>query len=225
VHGPIQSIPTNQINFGGNYVGDIAYDPGVDSDPLPPASSARFSYPVALDLHDVPVLVVGAGPIGARKVEGLVAAGAAVRVVATEVSSHLDRSSVVEVRERPYEAADLDGMRLVVSATGVAEVDAAVADDAKARGIWVNAADQPADCEFILPAITRAGRLTISVSTDGASPALAGYLRDQCAALLTDEVVALAERLATERAAIQAAGGTTEGLDWRSQIEAALATE
>jgi precorrin-2 dehydrogenase / sirohydrochlorin ferrochelatase len=169
--------------------------------------------------------VVGAGPIGARKVEGLVAAGAAVRVVATEVSDHLDRSSVVEVRERPYEAADLDGMRLVVSATGVAEVDAAVADDAKARGIWVNAADQPADCEFILPAITRAGRLTIAVSTDGASPALAGYLRDQCAVLLTDEVVALAERLATERAAIRAAGGTTEGLDWRSRIEAALAVE
>jgi precorrin-2 dehydrogenase / sirohydrochlorin ferrochelatase len=63
------------------------------------------------------------------------------------------------------------------------------------------------------------------VSTDGASPALAGYLRDQCAALLTDEVVALAERLATERAAIRAAGGTTEGLDWRSRIEAALAVE
>ncbi|TVR27407.1 MAG: bifunctional precorrin-2 dehydrogenase/sirohydrochlorin ferrochelatase [Ilumatobacter sp.] len=182
----------------------------------------RFAYPVALDLRDVPVLVVGAGPIGARKVEGLVAAGAAVRVVATEVSDALDRSSVADVRERPFEVADLDGMRLVISATGVEAVDAAVADHARARGLWVNAADQPADCEFILPAIARAGRLTISVSTDGASPALAGYLRDRAAELLTDRVVELAEELAAERRAIQVAGGTTEGLDWRSRIVAAL---
>jgi precorrin-2 dehydrogenase / sirohydrochlorin ferrochelatase len=182
----------------------------------------RFAYPVALDLRDVPVLVVGAGPIGARKVEGLVAAGAAVRVVATRVSDALDRSSVAEVRERPFEPADLDGVRLVISATGVEAVDAAVADLAKARGIWVNAADQPADCEFILPAIARAGRLTISVSTDGASPALAGYLRDRAAELLTERVVELAEELAEQRRVIQAAGGTTEGLDWRSRIVAAL---
>ncbi|MEX2625370.1 MAG: NAD(P)-dependent oxidoreductase [Ilumatobacteraceae bacterium] len=186
------------------------------------AAGPQFAYPVALDLHDVPVLVVGAGTIGARKAEGLAAAGAAVRVVASEVAPALDRSIVVEVRERRYEPDDLDGMRLVVSATGVREVDAAVAADAMARGIWVNAADQPADCEFILPAVARAGRLTISVSTDGASPALAGYLRDRCRELLTDEVVALAERLAAERAEIQAAGGTTEGLDWRARIEAEL---
>ncbi len=52
-----------------------------------------FDYPVWLDLHDVPVLVVGAGPVAARKVDGLVAAGASVRVVATSVSAALDRSS------------------------------------------------------------------------------------------------------------------------------------
>jgi precorrin-2 dehydrogenase / sirohydrochlorin ferrochelatase len=151
------------------------------------SDSPRFRYPVVLDLRDVPVLVVGAGPIGARKVEGLAAAGARVRVVAIEVSDELDRSLVAELHERPYEAADLAGVRLVVSATGVAEVDAAVAADAERADIWVNAADQPEDCGFILPAIARAGRLSISVSTDGASPALAGYLRDRCAALLTDE--------------------------------------
>lgn len=186
------------------------------------AAGPQFAYPVALDLHGVPVLVVGAGPVGARKVEGLAAAGAAVRVVASEVGVALDRSNVLEVRERPYEPDDLDGMRLVVSATGVPEVDAAVAADASERGIWVNAADQPDDCGYILPAIARAGRLTISVSTDGASPALAGYLRDRCRELLTDQVVELAERLAAERAEIRAAGGTTEGRDWRARIEAEL---
>ncbi len=182
----------------------------------------RFRYPVVLDLADVDVLVVGAGPIGARKAEGLAAAGARVRVVATQVSDALDRSIVHEVRERPYRAADLDGVRLVISATGVAEVDALVAADASARGIWVNAADQPDDCEFILPAIARSGRLSVAVSTDGASPALAGYLRDRCAELLTERAVDLAEELAAERAAIRAEGGTTEVLDWRARIDAVL---
>jgi precorrin-2 dehydrogenase/sirohydrochlorin ferrochelatase len=205
-------MPTNPIKIEVNSSASVVGVP-----------VARFRYPVALNLEQIDVLVVGAGPIGVRKIEGLVAAGAQVRVVATEVTGPLDRSTVAEIRERPFEPEDLDRMRLVISATGVAQVDAEVSAQAQARGVWVCAADQPIDCEFILPAITRAGRLTISVSTDGASPALAGYLRDRCAELLTDQVVALAETLAAERAEIKAAGGSTEGLDWRSRILAELA--
>ena len=178
-----------------------------------------FEYPVWLDLRDVPVLVVGAGPVAARKVEGLAAAGAAVRVVAPSVSDALDRGAVAELHVRPYEPGDLDDVRLVVTATGDAAVDATVAADATAAGIWVNAADQPADCSFILPAITRRGPLSIAVSTGGASPALARRLRDRAGALLTDDVVALAEQLATRRAEVRAAGGSTEDVDWSALID------
>ncbi|HEU4840292.1 MAG TPA: NAD(P)-dependent oxidoreductase, partial [Ilumatobacteraceae bacterium] len=143
-----------------------------------------FDYPVYLDLRDVPVLVVGAGPIAARKVEGLVAAGAVVTVVAVAVSAALDRSVVAAVRERAFEPGDLAGMRLVITATGRADVDAEVAAAATAAGIWVNAADQPADCSFIRPAIARRGPLTVAVSTGGTSPALARRLRDRAGALL-----------------------------------------
>ena len=122
------------------------------------------------------MLVVGAGPVAARKVEGLVAAGAVVRVVATSVAPALDRATVAELHERRYEPGDLEGVRLVVTATGDAEVDATVAADATAAGIWVNAADQPADCSFILPAIARNGPLSIAVSTSRSSPALARRL-------------------------------------------------
>ena len=181
-----------------------------------------FDYPVWLDLHDVPVLVVGAGPVAARKVDGLVAAGASVRVVATSVSAALDRSSVAELHERRYEPGDLEGVRLVVTATGDAEVDATVAADATAAGIWVNAADQPADCSFILPAIARNGPLSIAVSTGGASPALARRLRDHAAALLSDDVVALAGDLAARRAAVRAEGGSTEDVDWSALIDPVL---
>jgi siroheme synthase-like protein len=88
--------------------------------------------------------------------------------------------------------------------------------------VWVNAADQPVDCDFILPAIARAGRVTGAISTDGASPALAGWLRDRLAELLTESVARLADELATERAAVHAGGGSTEDIDWVARIELAL---
>lgn len=184
--------------------------------------SPRFAYPVILDLHDVAVLVVGGGRIGARKAEGLAAAGALVTVVAIEASVHLDGVAIAELRERAFEPADLDGVRLVVTATGDADVDAIVSAIARERGIWTNAADQPADCEFILPAIARTGRVTVAVSTDGASPALARELRNLVAELLTEELGALAEELAAERLAVQRGGASTEDIDWTARVRAGI---
>jgi siroheme synthase-like protein len=181
-----------------------------------------FDYPVYLDLRGVPVLVVGAGPVAARKVAGLAGAGALVCVVAPVVSAALDRALVAELREKPFDDGDLEGVRLVVTATGVRAVDAAVAAAATAAGIWVNAADQPDDCSFILPAIARHGPLAVAVSTGGASPALARALRDRAGELLTNEVVALAAELAARRAAVKASGASTEDVDWTPLIDHVL---
>lgn len=187
----------------------------------------RFGYPVALDLNGVTVLVVGAGAIAARKVEGLAAAGAVVNVVAPDIGPAIESAvldgHVARLRIRPFEPSDLDGVRLVVTATGVGDVDASVAASATTSGIWVNAADRPDDCTFILPAVARNGPLSIAVSTDGSSPALAGQLRDVAGELLTDDVVELAGRLKADRAGIRAAGGSTEDHDWGAVIDEVLA--
>lgn len=186
-------------------------------------AASTFAYPVFLDLHDVVVLVVGGGPIGGRKASGLAAAGARVRLVATDVSEHVDLSTVDDVRARPFEPADLDGVRLVITATGVEEVDSTISALARSKGIWTNAADQPVDCEFILPAIARRGRVTVAVSTDGASPALARELRNVIDEFLTDEIGTLAEALAAERAAVQADGRSTEDVDWTERVRRGIA--
>jgi precorrin-2 dehydrogenase / sirohydrochlorin ferrochelatase len=186
-------------------------------------SAATFAYPVFLDLHDVPVLVVGGGRIGARKAEGLAAAGARVRLVASAVSEHVDASIIDDVRARAFDPSDLDGVRLVVTATGDEQVDAAISAQARARGVWTNAADQPVDCEFILPAIARRGRVTVAVSTDGASPALARELRNVIDEFLTDEIGVLAETLADERAAVQSSGVSTEDVDWTERVRRGIA--
>ncbi|MEJ7720327.1 MAG: NAD(P)-dependent oxidoreductase [Ilumatobacteraceae bacterium] len=96
--------------------------------------------------------------------------------MAIDVDAALDAIAVAEVRERAYEPGDLDGVRLVVTATGIVDVDASVAADATSRGIWVNAADQTNDCSFILPAIARDGSVSVAVSTDGTAPAVASWL-------------------------------------------------
>ncbi len=179
----------------------------------------RFDYPVVLDVAGAQVLVVGAGPVAARKAEGLAAAGAVVRMVAPEVSAEVDQALVADLRRRVYRSSDLEGVRLVVTATGDRDVDATVAADATSAGVWVNAADQPEDCSFILPAIARNGPLSVAVSTGGASPALAQRLRDRAGELLTDEVVALAETLAARRAEVRHDGGSTEEVDWSPLID------
>ena len=186
----------------------------------------RFGYPAVLDLRGVGVLVVGAGAVAARKIEGLLAAGALVRVVATEVHDDVRRLAARlhgPIVERAYDRGDLDGARLVLVATDRAEVNAAVSGDATAAGIWVNAADDPANCTFILPAVARAGRLTVTVTTDGTTPAMAGYVRDRIAAdVLTAELLAAADEIARRRAAVRDAGGSTEAVDWKARIDELL---
>ena len=175
-----------------------------------------------LDLDGIDVLVVGGGRIGARKAAGLAAAGARVRLVATEVSDHVRAlrgdEACAEVIEAAFEPHHLEGIRLVVTATGEHDVDQRISEAARSAGIWTNAADQPVDCEFILPAIARSGRVTVAVSTDGASPALARWLRDQVSLLLDERVAVAAERLAAERREVQAAGGSTEDIDWTPRL-------
>lgn len=151
-------------------------------------------YMACLDLAGRSALVVGAGRVGLEKTHGLLESGARVTVVAPEAEpgfAELD----VELHRRGYRAADLDGRFLVVAATGVPEVDAAVFEDAEARSLLCNVADGPEHCNFILPAVHRAGPIAVAVSSGGASPALAQRLRDEVARIVGSEHAELALRL------------------------------
>lgn len=181
-----------------------------------------FDYPVFLDLAGVPVLLVGGGAVAERKLAGLVAAGAQVTVVAPLVRDGV-AGTAAQVRQRPYAAGDCAGHRLVIAATDDPAVNVAVAADARAAGVWVNSADDPANCTFTLPAVVRRGSVVAAVGTGGASPALASHLRDRIAAEVVDErVERAAAELSRQRAAIRAAGRSTEDIDWTDRIRAAL---
>jgi siroheme synthase-like protein len=177
-------------------------------------------YPVGLVVDGRACLVVGGGPVAARKAAGLVACGARVTVVAPDLVDELPTLAGVHVEKRAYRPGDAAGYRLVIAATGDPAVDQMVFDDAEAAGVWVNAADDPERCSFTLPAVARRGPVTVAVATGGTSPALATWLRDRLAAALPDDLEALVAALGRIRADLQASGRSTEGLDWHALIDA-----
>ena len=142
-------------------------------------------YPVSLDVSGRSCLVVGGGSVAARKARTLLDCGAAVTVIAPSLSAttwrRWSRRCTPSSGGRTARATRAT-FRLVVTATGIPEVDGAVYADAEAAGVWANSADDLAHSSFILPAVHRDGAVTVSVSTGGLSPALASWLRTRLAA-------------------------------------------
>ncbi len=175
-------------------------------------------YPVNLELRDQPVLVVGGGPVAARKVAGLLDAQAIVTVVAPTAVAELRDHAQVRWHEREYQRGEAASYRVVITATGRPEIDAQVARDAQATGVPVNAADDPVNCTFTLPAIVRKGDIQVTVSTAGRSPALAQWLKERIDALLDDSWVEVLELLAETRDEMRTQGVSTEQPGWRRAL-------
>jgi siroheme synthase-like protein len=142
-------------------------------------------FPVFLKLTGRLVLVVGGGSVAAGKVEQLLAAGAEVLLVAPWIDPRI-RNTAAVLRERGFQASDLDGVWLVVAAA-TPEVNAAVVAAAQPRQLFVNAVDDRERASAYLGGVLRRGGITIAASTEGAAPALAGLLREALSALLPEE--------------------------------------
>jgi uroporphyrin-III C-methyltransferase/precorrin-2 dehydrogenase/sirohydrochlorin ferrochelatase len=144
------------------------------------------SYPLSLDVADRRVVVVGGGPVAARRTRALVEARAHVYVVAPSVCEDLAdlvSASRVEWAARDYATGDLDGAWLVHTATGDRLTDALVAADADAARVWCVRADDAARSAAWVPAVARSGDVTVAV-TGGGDPRRATTLRDAIALAL-----------------------------------------
>jgi precorrin-2 dehydrogenase/sirohydrochlorin ferrochelatase len=190
-------------------------------------------YPVGLLVAGRPCLVVGGGRVAARKIAGLLACGAAVTVVAPEAHVALGLLAAdgvfarltgphLAVHLRPYRAGEAAAYRLVVTATGDPSVDSSVYRDAEKAGVWVNSADDPDHCTFVLPAVTRHGSISVAVSTGGSSPALASWLRRRVDETIGPGLGPLASLLADARARIHSRGASTETVDWDALLDGPL---
>ena len=137
-------------------------------------------YVACLRLSGRRCVVVGGGEIGLEKVEGLLACGGEVTLIAPEANEELTRlaeEGSIHWERRGYEPADLEGTFIVIAATNDTDVNIGVYEDAERRAMLVNVVDVPPLCNFILPAIVRQGSMAIAISTQGASPALAKRMK------------------------------------------------
>ena len=181
-----------------------------------------MQFPVNLNLHGRPVLVVGGGRIAYRKVEQLLMADAEVTVLSPMFVDEF-HSLPVTLVQREYASGDIDAFRLVITATGNTPVNQQIYDECEAKGIWINSADDPDRCAFTLPAALRRGDLMVTVSTGGASPALASWLRSHLELSIVPEFEEVVSRLAIERARIHAQGESTENVQWQPIIAGVMA--
>lgn len=138
-------------------------------------------YPIFVELEGRRVLVVGGGAVAAQKMRNLHSAGPSITVIAPELKEEM-REYHAEAQfswtERGYESGDVDGYDLVMVATDDGLVNRQVSSEARERRIWVNAADDIPNCDFILPSMVRRGSLVLCASTGGGSPALARRVRE-----------------------------------------------
>ena len=150
------------------------------------ATGEAALFPAFLKLAGKQVLVVGAGPVAASKLEGLLSAGAIVRVVAPDVVDAIAQAPV-EIVRRGFDERDLDDVWYVVAAAPP-PVNRAVSAAATARRLFVNAVDDPENASVYLGAVVRRDGFTLAISTDGRAPALAGLVREGLDALLPHDL-------------------------------------
>jgi precorrin-2 dehydrogenase/sirohydrochlorin ferrochelatase len=134
-------------------------------------------YPAFLDLRDRGAVIVGGGKVAERKVRSLLKTGISVKVISPTLTSYLEKikkeRGIVHVK-RNYRKGDLKNIFIVIAATSSITVNKKVAADAE---FLVNVVHPPDAGNFIVPSHVNRGSMTIAVSTEGASPAIARSIR------------------------------------------------
>ncbi len=164
--------------------------------------------PLFLDIRARRCVIVGGGPIAARKVALVLAAGARIEVIAPAVEAELRAladSGQLVLTEREFVESDVTGAMLVIAATGTTAVNARIAATARAAGILVNVVDQPAECTVIMPSIIDRSPVVIAIGTAGTAPVLARMLRAKLESMIPQAYGELARVLGSLRGRVRLA--------------------
>lgn len=186
--------------------------------------------PVSWRIKGQTVLLVGGGEIALRKARLLDRAGARLRLVAPEVEP--DLAALVEqgggeIQRQVFAADQLDGVLLALAATDDEAVNRAVSEAAQARGVPVNVVDNPPLCTFIFPAIVDRDPLIISISSGGASPVAARWVRSRIETLIPARWGRLAALMGSrrKRLAEKLPSVSARRLFWEKVIDGAVAEQ
>lgn len=188
-------------------------------------------FPVFLRVNETRrIVIIGGGDVAFAKADTLLSSGATLFVAAAEISARL--KSLLEAQNMPfvqaeYDVSQLDGAALVIAATDDKALNAQIHTDAHARGILVNAVDQPELCDVIFPAIVRRGSLLVAISSSATSPVLARLVKHWIERALPWNLERLAEFAEQRRDQVKQvlSGIQSKRLFWQRVFEGPVAEE
>ncbi|MEE8075708.1 MAG: bifunctional precorrin-2 dehydrogenase/sirohydrochlorin ferrochelatase [Candidatus Binatia bacterium] len=178
-------------------------------------------YPIFIEMTGRHCAVVGGGVVAERKVEALLNAGAAVTVISPSLTGPIHSwvaAGKVRYLGREYRPGDLSGFEMVFVATNDRKVNPVVFQEARERGVWVNAADDPPHCDFILPSVLQRGNLVVAVSSGGSSPALSKSIREELESYFTEEYAEVAQVAAEVRRELRQRSVSPDAKAWRQAL-------
>lgn len=179
-------------------------------------------YPVLLDVTDKPVVVVGGGLVSQRKLRLLLDSDARVTVIAPQATERIrawaSQGKIAWV-VREYREGDLAGAWMAIIGTDDPAVNRRIVDEAHARHILINTADNAENCDFIVPAVVRRGDLTLAISTGAGSPAMARYLREELERLFPPEYAQLLQVLSEARVEVRRLAVSPDAERWQECID------
>lgn len=182
-------------------------------------------YPIFLDLRGRGCLVIGGGTVAERKVEKLLEVGAEVTLISPALTIRLQALAETQKichKARAYHHGDLAPFQLAFAAADDSAVNAAVKREGEERGVWVNVADDPAHCDFILPSVLRRGDLVVAVGTGGSSPALSRAIREELERYFTEDYAILSEIVAEVRRELRERGISAPPEIWGRALNGSL---
>lgn len=156
-------------------------------------------FPFFIDIEGQDGLIVGGGRIADQKVGKLRPFGARLTVIAPVIQKQLREDQTLICLEREFTDSDLEGRDFVIAATDDRKLNAYISRICREKGILVNAVDDRENCGFLFPALVKEGKLTVGVSTAGASPQIAATLRSRIEQELPDQIESVLDYLESIR--------------------------
>ena len=181
-------------------------------------------FPFFIDLEGKEGLVIGGGSVALRKVEKLLPYGPKLTVIAPEILPKIKKYEGISCMEIPFTASALEGKSFVIAASDHARVNHEAARLCRERGILVNVVDDKAECSFLFPALVKRGELSVGISTGGASPSAAVYVKEQIDELLPEDFGEILDELAALRPLVMEKAAKDRGAIFQKLFEHRLNT-
>ncbi len=149
-------------------------------------------FPSYINLTNKKILLIGGGNIALEKLEKLTDFSKDITVISKDISSkflNFAKLNNIPIENRVYKRGDIDGFDIVIVATNDISLHKEIFNESRDSRVLVNSVDNTAYCDFIFPSYIKKGDLTISISTSGASPAMAKRIRLYIEKLIPSNIV------------------------------------